>query len=353
MRMLSPSGVSKRAVETLGLDPALLDLTAVEAVACGLRRAAAFLCPCSGRTLVRSVFEPLRGVHEDAGLLALVEDTLEAVVAHGDLLELHNPTHEATTGTLLFVAPPSFVSRKSDAVMLLGIGPDGVFPLPESLGTIEHQRHVRIVKGKEADLGERLAELGLIELELSTWTKAPNRESAEEHLRRMRQLLMSSQACGDLPGLVLLNPETSVRYYRGRWVEPSRETGQFVGRRPQAYGADLWCYVDVEEGHAVRLVDLPTREDVGRGCDEAWRLQAAIDYVRGSPQLYRVRPGPGAFQFVDYFSPVPKWAHRRWETIGEPATCSGCLFTYKLSEAELDGEIKFAREYLWLRETEE
>ena len=351
MNVLTPADVSARAVETLRLDAMLLDLTTVEAIASALRRAAGLLCPCSSRTLVKAVYEPLLGVHEDADLQSVVEDTLEALVAHGDLLELRDATQEDASGALLFAAPPSFVHCHSDVVMMLGVAPDGMSCVPESIEqTIEHVNHVRILRGDSVDLGNQLAELGLIKISYSAWTKGPQSEMAADLIGRMRDMTAGTQACGELPGLVLLDHEKPVRYYRGRWVEPSQQTGHFVGRRPQAYGADLWCYVEVQEGHAVRLVDLPTRHGVGRGCDEAWRLQAAIDYERNAPQVYRVRPGPGGSWLLDFFSPVPMWARRRWEAIGEPVPAFGCLFSFKFSETAVSDEIAFAREYMWLKE---
>ena len=352
MKVLTPAEVSAKSVEVLGLDRTLLDLTSVEAVACALRRAAGFLCPCSGRTLVKAVFEPLRGVHVETALLTLVEDTLEALVVHGDLLELCDATQEAAGNKLLFAAPPSFVRRSSGTVMLLGVAPDGVYPVPEDIDqAIEHVNHVRILRKENMNLSEQLNDLGLIELKLSAWTKVPRSETATEHVARMSQLIEGAQACGELPDLLLLDPEKPVRYYRGRWVEPSRRTGRFLGRRPQAYGADLWCYVEVREGRPVRLVDFPTRDDHGRGCDEAWRLQAAIDHERGEPQVYRVRSGPDRSQVVDFFSPAPIWARRRWEAIGAPATTSGCLFSFKFSETDVGEEIAVAKEYMWLKQT--
>jgi len=354
MKVITPAEVSAKAVGALGLDPTLLDLTSVEAIACALRRAAGLLCPCSARTLVKAVYEPLRGVHANADILALVEDTLEALVVHGDLLELRDATQEDGAQALLFAAPPSFVPRQSGAVMLLGVAPDGVSPIPENIEfAIEHVSHLRILRGDAADLGDQLSELGLIKLNLSAWTKAPRRETAGEYIGRMRPRIAAARACGDLPGLLLLDPETPVHYYRRRCVEPSQRTGRFVGRRPQAYGADLWCYVEVYEGQAVRFVDLPTRDGVGRGCDEAWRLQAAIDHERGSPQVYRVGPGTDGYRLVDFFSPMPIWARRRWEAIGEPANASGCLFSFKFSETEIGEELAFAREYMWMKEIEE
>jgi hypothetical protein len=53
---------------------------------------------------------------------------------------------------------------------------------------------------------------------------------------------------------------------------------------------------------------------------------------------------------MEFFSPVPMWARRRWDAVGEPLTASGCLFAYRLAETELTEEVRFAREALWLDE---
>src|SRR2546422_4939532 len=87
MNCLSAEQLHARKVAELGLDASALDLTSTEALAAALRRAAGFLCPCAAPTLVRAVVSPLEGlVPELHAVKVLVEDTLEAMVAHGDLL---------------------------------------------------------------------------------------------------------------------------------------------------------------------------------------------------------------------------------------------------------------------------
>ena len=81
-------------------------------------------------------------------------------------------------------------------------------------------------------------------------------------------LLDAAPASFEIPGLSLIDPTSSVRYYRGRWVQPQAQTGRFVGRRSQAYGADLWCYIEMDEGQPRRFLDLPLRGSRARGCDE-------------------------------------------------------------------------------------
>jgi hypothetical protein len=355
MKQLSAADVHAQKVAELGLDPSALDLTSVEAIAGALRRAASFLCPCTAPTLVRGVVRPLRGLADDLeAIKGLVEETLEVMIAHGDILEHRDierdPEHGAAS--LLYAAPASFVTRESGAVLLLGVTSDQLSALPDELeARIEYVNHLRRMSPTPGeDLRSELIQLGLLETSYTGWLRAPARETSVQHLARLDQLLDAAQPSRDVPGLSLLDPARSVRYYRGRWVEPRAQSGRFVARRSQAYGADLWCYVEIRDGNPERLVDLPISRSRWRGCDEAWHLQMAIDARRGDPQRFRIHAGPQATHVMELFSPVPMWARRRWDAVGEPLTASGCLFAYRLAEAELQEEVQFAREVLWLDE---
>lgn len=354
MRQLTPGELHALKVAELSLDSSAVDLTSVEALAGALRRAASFLCPCTAPTLIRAVVQPLRGLVDDLEAARVsAEDILEAAVSHGHILEQRDVASGAanTTASLLYAAPPSFVVRKSGAVILLGITSDQLSALPDDLERrieyVHHVRHLKPVAGD--DLRRELEQLGLIELRYDRWLNAPVAETAERHVSRLDALLDSAEASRDIPGLSLLDPERPVRYYRGRWVDPRSQTGRFVARRAQAYGAHLWCYAQVRDGNPERMIDLPVAASRWRGCDEAWRLQMALDARRREPQRFRVwRQGSRAV--LEFFSPVPMWARRRWDAVGEPVSSSGCLFAYRISEAELEEEIQFMRNVLWLDE---
>lgn len=353
MKRLTVKEVHARKIEDLGLDPLVVDLTSIEAIACALRRVGSFLCPCTAATLVRSVVRPMRGLVDDLELVkGIVEETLEGMIAHGDILEHRDvegdPGHGTTT--LLYAAPAGFVARKSGTVILLGIASDQISALPDDLeARIEYVNHLRRLSPTPGeDLRADLAQLGLIELSYDNWLRAPSAETPAQHVSRLNRLLDAVQPSRDVPGLTLLDTERSVRYYRGRWVEPRSQSGRFVARRSQAYGADLWCYVQLRKGNPELLIDLPLAGSRWRGCDEAWRLQMAIDALKGEPQQCRVSPGPGGAQVLEFVSPVPMWARRRWDAVGEPASISGCLFAYRLDKAELREELRYARDELWL-----
>lgn len=354
MRRLTIEEVHAQKIRELGLDPEALDLTTPEGLAGALRRAASYLCPCSAATLVRAAVRPLRGLVPDLEKAKeLVEETLEAMISHGDILE--QPEVEDGTSTarvLLYAAPASFVVRQSGLVILLGVTADQLSPLPSELEhRIEYLGHVRRLSPSSGaeDLRSELRQLGLFELTPDAWLKGPKPSAASLAVAASDRALDVAPPSRDIPGLLLLDSTKPVRYYRGRWTDPKTQTGRFVARRQQAYGADLWCYVQLTNGCPERMIDLPLRGSRWRGCDDAWHLQMAIDAQRGAPQRFRITPS-GEAVVLEFFSPAPAWARRRWDTIGEPVPRAGCLFAYRIPGAEIDEERRFMREALWLEE---
>jgi len=340
-------------VRELGLDPAALDLTSTEALAAALRRAASLLCPASPRTLVRAISDPLRGLVPN---LAAVEDrideTLEAIVAYGDLIESATETQaDKPVRYLLHPAAPSFVPRENGAVLLVGVMADtSVFPT-EIASRIEHVNHVRRLAPQLAEnLVEVLVDYGMLEQTAEAWRQEPTRMTAAHLLRQLDDGLNAMGPARDIPGLTLLDPGATVTSYRGRWGPPKKQTGRFVARRGQSYGADLWCYVQMKNGYPERMIDLPFFDSGTRGCDEAWRAQMAIDATRAQPQLFGIRKATAGQWIMEFYSPVPMWARRRWDAIAEPIAASGCLFAYRIPASELEEEHRFLRESLWLSE---
>ncbi len=194
MRRLTAAEVHAQKVTDLGLDSSALDLTSVEALAGALRRTASFLCPCTAATLVRGVVRPLRGLVENIeGTKGIVEETLEAMIAHGDILEQRDVEESSTPGaaTLLYAAPASFVARESGAVILLGVASDQRSALPDEIESrIEYVSHLRRINPLPSeDLRADLGQLGLVDISYDRWLKAPRPESAGQHLSRIDRLL--------------------------------------------------------------------------------------------------------------------------------------------------------------------
>lgn len=354
MRVISADELASLAVEALGLDPKEHAITSMTTLAAAVRRAAGFLCPCPTRTLVDAVLDSLRGLAAGAGsdMRTTVEDCVEGSVAQGDLLEAGDTVVEGepsigATGSLLYAAPPRFVWRRSGAAFLLGVAPDGEFPLPsELMRRVVYREHVRrVIQEPSEDLRAVLTAHEMTELSEEVWLRLPPVQDSSSHVAQITAELIPIR--GELPELSILDPAEPVRYYRGRWQIPKDQTGNFVARRGQRYGNPLWCYVQLERGHPTKLRPFPTPDSGLRGCDEAWHLQAAIDSVRREPQQIRVTNTDGG-TLVEFFSPVPAWAERRWNAVGQRASRKGSLFGYEFSREELGEEIEFCEQRLWL-----
>jgi hypothetical protein len=342
--------------EALGLSGASDGIIDDAMLAASLRRAAGILCPCSLSTLVTAVLESLQYLFEEGDAMGeRVAAAAEGLIIGGDLLELSQVTiHDPTAkGTWVFSAPPSFIVRPGGSIFLAGIVPDESTPLPASLNTrITYEGFARLMTPQ---LGENLPsvlrELGLRELSTSAWLKAPKAESAAALRDNMFRRLAEQPASGAVTNISILDPHRSVDYYSGRWVDPTHETGAYVARRPQAYGAPLWGFANLEGGTVTRFLDFPLKSTRWRGCDTAWYLQMAIDHGRETPQLYRRRMTPDG-AFLDFFSPLPLWAHRRFAVLGRPAPREKCLICYWIPERELASEEAFLQERLWLARRE-
>jgi hypothetical protein len=352
MKLITKAELQEGVVRALGLQ-STYELTSKEALAASLRRASGFLCPCPKATLIQAVLSPLEGLVDCGDLETSIEATLDELTGYGDLLEeseVVSSGRERGSAKLLYAAPPSFVWRGSRSALLVGIVPDLNSPLPRDVeARIEYKNHVRrITEAPGEDLAAYLEQLDLMRISEDRWMRSPKTESSTEHLHRFDRLLRP--VISDWSGLTILNPMKSVRFYRARWEIAEHQTGRFIARRAQPYGNDLWCYVDLSGGHAKRVIDFPLPGSSLRGCDEAWRLQAAIDACRNEAQQYRVRTVHDSSQrIIDFFSPVPQWAQRRWDIIGSSEKPEHCLFSYRFPSTEIDEEISFIEETLWLR----
>ena len=318
-------------------------------VAASYRRAASLMCPSTPSELVRSVrhvLEPLVQLESDA----LVE-TLDSLVAAGDLVE----TTEERFGKrhrVIYLGHPRFVRRQSDGLLLFGTRPDNAPLVGDALqDRIIEVGYLRRIDEPDDEVFASLDAYGLYEIPECDWTGQPEAVPASEvidaYFGELRQRTPSTAP----DNLRLLDPEATQHYYRGRWrPADASDRGTFVARRRQRYGSDLWCLVDLQHDDQCRLLDLPI-DSTGflRGCDEAWRLQAAIDFTRGSPLELRVRgTGHGGVQ-LGLPIPPPKWLQRRWDLLGQPVRVPGTLFGYEFSAADARVEALFACEHLWMQ----
>ncbi|MFJ9946658.1 hypothetical protein [Kitasatospora sp. NPDC091207] len=354
---LSCHEVARRAVHMLGLDETLIDLSAPEAICSSLRRAASFLCPTTPRELVDAVMEVLGPLDvSSAATRGQLATQLDLLVAIGDLVEL--PNRMDLGRRKLYLAPPSYVTQAPGRYLLLGVRPDGLPLLDESVGgDVRHEGHVRSIELDATTGPARLHAAGLHAISMHDWRRQPSVASATSVVGGMRQRLDRAAQSGLVRDLKLLDPESSILHYRARWRRPvDGDCGDYVARRPQAYGADLWSFVRVESGQPLALIDLPTDDPAGSACDEAWRLQAAIDATRGEPQAVRIRPAGGApgSRTLDLFGPVPGWAQRYLELVAVPVPpARDALITYRVPLWAIGELTEFFTDMLWMHVNDE
>lgn len=348
---ISAKAVLQASREMLGL-PAMRDGAIDDGMlAASIRRAAGIFCPCSPSTLVSAVRDSFQYLTDDNDELAKrISDAVEGLIIGGDLLELSQVTTDDPNvkGTWVFAAPPGFVTRPTGGIFILGIVPDEASPLPVSLSArIAYEGYGRLLTPHPGEnLPPVLRELGLLELSEAVWIKTPKQEKAVDFRDGIFRRLAAQPPSGAIEGISILDPARKVDYYTGRWTNPKKESGSYVARRPQAYGAPLWGVANLADGAVTKFLDFPLKGGRWRGCDVAWHLQMAIDHCRGTPQLYRRVAISDAVR-LDFFSPLPLWAQRRLAVLGRPVPPEKCLISYAVPEREGDTEEAFLQERLW------
>lgn len=313
------------------------------------------MCPASPRQLVDAVLEALTPLNPELERDD-VADALDILIGVGDLLELRVAGAQTR---LLFLGPPSYVEKHPGHFLLLGIRPSaGLLVDEESLcTTVAYEAHTRTIVLEPDTAAEALAAAGLHRLTREQWAKVPREASAAAVVEEAREGLRRADGAGEITGLTVIDSSASVRYYKGRWREPvPTDRGMFVGRRPQAYGAPIWCLVEFADGAPQAVLDLPVDASVVPGWDEARRLQAALDAHRGSPQVFRARPvgNFGEDWIFDFFGPLPSWADRYLDLAGLPIVKSpGALFSYRVPGGAESETRAFLSEGLWMQTIEE
>ena len=350
---MTPEQAAALAVGALGLGNVSVDLSEPEALAESLRRAASFLCPAPRRRVVKAVCDALAGLPGwDDQTKTSVEEMLAALIGYGDLLEL--PLAAAgPADRQVFLGPPTFIQRASGACLVMGVRPDGAALVSGELASlIAYEGHVRLIRGSDPGvIVEQLCSSGLSELTADQWLQPPPASPPEQVAERYKRRLQAAGPAGEIAGFQIIDPSKPVTYYRGRWRGPvGSDNGYYVGRRQQAFGADLWCFAALSGGKPQRLIDLPLGMSVAPAADEAWRLQAALDAIAGRPQRYRIAAGSRPDMAVfDFLSPLPSWAQRRLDAIGTPLLRRrGTLFSYSVPEADAAEENQFLTAMLWM-----
>jgi hypothetical protein len=295
---------------------------------------------------VRKTWLPLFGDNS----LDAIEDALDQIVSSGDALELvtTEPVSDRSI-SMIFMAPPQFVEISDREIVLIGINPFVEDSLPPEIE--ERVTRRGIVKVLQVDPEDHSREIleqhGLISTLESDWLGLPVKRSGKSILTELDDRLDTQYFAGPLEDLTVVDPERSVKYYRGRWISGDDQSGRFIGRRPQQYGAHIWCYVSLSaEGN--RILDFPVGNHQTEGRDEAWHALLAQDHVNGHPQVATIKQVSSDTAMMLLYSPVPGWAERRWSLVGHKVSPDGALFGYIFDDAQAIEEAIFAEEYLCL-----
>ena len=317
-----------------------------------IRRSAGNNCPCSKAKLRASILECLKSLSDDENKLQVrVDDTIEYLILVGDLQEINEMVSENSNqrGTWIYTSPPCFINRGNGNFYILGIVPDQDNFLTSSLmDNICYDGYVRSIRTNSGqDFADELKEQGLQELSEKAWLKCPKPEDPKSLFNRYSKQLLVQSPSGNINELIILDPEKPVNFYKGRWTNSTNKSGIYIARRPQEYGAKIWCLVNLNKGVSSHLLDLPIERSRWRGCDRAWHIQMAIDYNRDSPQRYRRTLYDEEIR-LDFFSPLPFWFRRRLMIFGRSVPKEKGLFSYILPLKEAEKEEQYLQESLWV-----
>ncbi len=341
---LSRQDVLQRTLERVGLSEGA-DPLSVESLASILRHSASLLCPCSPPGILSAVTEALQPLLSVDDLRERCRAVLDELVAHGDLVEFDDISGFAQN-RLLYLAPPAFVPVGTSKALIVGVAPDGVELLP--VGIMATRKGVaRIISDIDhPSIEQQLRHAGLHELPYEVWVKAPTTRPFDAIVRQFDKTLERQPPSDAVDGLRVLDTAIQSAWYRERWTAPGSLTGRYIGTRTRRYGADLWCYVELVNGMPSRLVDLPQGRTSERGCDQAWRLQCALDASHGVPQRYRLKPLDAKRSRLSIHLPCPAWLLRRWDCIGERGGESVFVFDFERSDA--NQEVEILQQSLWM-----
>jgi len=317
-----------------------------------IRRNAGINCPCSKTKLRASLLECLKSLSDDEDKLRnRVDNVIEGLIIGGDLQEINEMVSENTkqSGTWIYTSPPCFINRGNGNFYILGIVPDHDNFLTSSLADqIIYDGYIRSIRSNsDQDIPYELKEQGLQELSEKAWLKCPTYEDAKSLFNRYSKKLLDQPPSGNINELAILDSEKPVDFYKGRWTASTNKSGIYIARRPQEYGAAIWCLVKLNRGVSSHLLDLPIEQSRWRDCDRAWHIQMAIDYNRGIPQRYR-RTLYNEEIRLDFFSPLPLWFIRRLMIFGRSVPKEKCLFSYVLPRKEAEKEEQYLKQSLWV-----
>ena len=347
---------SKQALQGLLAEHGLAgDKMSAELLASVMRGQLARMYPCPPHALLTATRRALDGLDLTTDALNIAAgDVLEDLQTCGDVVELARVTvaHGEDRSQWLFPAPPGFVVRGNRAY-LFGIAPDNAPFLPG-----EHRNRLQlngaarflVLDAPGALTPSSLRALGLRQLDEQEWLGADRMETAAQHLDVLRERLLRHGTDGHMPDMRVLAHQTNARTpYQRRWSADSKATGLHVVRVEQPHGAALWYLAELSDGRCRRSLPLPFHLEDGRGCDQAWRAQMAIDACQGNHASYSVERREAEVALRMDF-PLPLFARRRLLFLGGSMAREDNPNVFVVPANEEASERRYLEERLWLRE---
>lgn len=350
----------------LGFCPDEYSVTDSSVIAAALRRAVTINPSISRTTLISSVADPLISmIGEDylsqkkpeTEFRSFILNVLLDLTAIGDVVEIQETDESlfVQQKTVYYPGYPSFVTRNNGDVLLLGSLNGYNSPIPWDIqDKVVHRGPLRIIPTFAVpDARQKLIRFGLNEIPGNAWISTPPEEEANKHLVRFDRDLDNRNLEGNLQPQRILAGE-DVTYYSGRWrAKTITDNGRFIGRITQAYGSPAWAYLDIAAGQVLKSRFFGSPGSRYRACDEAWRLQSAIDSVKNNPQRMHIKKVSATEKAVCVYSPLPSWLERRWVLLADKRKETGSFSTYRFHNDDIDEEIDFAHKMFWLDVSEE
>lgn len=308
-----------------------------------LRHAAARVAPCTRSALLAAAATAVDGLVPGAtDVRELLSNSLEELLVAGDLLQ----GNDSNLGRgVIYLSPPTYVRSSADTVYILG----GSVERDSPLAVRPHGPYRRV---EPAPSDEHLQHLGFAELPIDAWLEHPPESPPDEILAALDAKLEGARRAGSLDGVEIVDPTRPRGFYVGRLVPPARHTGRFIARRSRRWGGAAWSYLELDDGEAVRFVDLPQLDRRFRACDEAWRAICARDAADEDPQQLRVTR-QGTRVTLAFSMPMPMWVERRMQVFGDVVPGPrGALFAYRLSAEDAERQVTFLHNTLWMASVE-
>lgn len=309
-----------------------------------VRLAASRLSPITPQGLVAATSLILRGLLP-GGLTsaAEIDADIDSLILSGDIISAKGVTG-GSSQTMLFLAPPLFVRRKSGSVFVMGAVPEAASPFASITRALGALREL-VPPPSDQDL----IDAGFLPFPIGAWIEAPVARLHGDLLKQLDDDLARLPRAGDVEELEIVDPNQPHTYYRGRWTTGKGASGNFVARRRRKWGGRAWGYAELSGGVAVKFRTFPAIDARFRACDEAWWTICAADAAAGKAQTVVVRRSGSLAQFV-VNTPLPMWIERRLLSVGTLTETPprGALLAYDVRAADADEELAFLQTHLWM-----